>query len=146
MTTAQRIKGQEATIIITSDSIVQDTLTDIHNFNVEFEGEIKSQGYLGEKTDRKDDVYHGVKFDFEMHTHTQDWLRFLVAVHDRMKRIDPTLVVNITCDLLYPNLDNPSLFIPDAKFGPTPLGVAGRTEYANVKIQGEADDYDVQFS
>jgi hypothetical protein len=144
--TAQRIKGQEATIIITRDDVVEDTLTDIHNFNVEFEGEIKSQGYLGEKTNRKDDVFNGVKCDFEMHTHTQDWLRFLIAIHDRMKRNDPTLVVNITCDLLYPNLDNPSIFVPDAKFGPAPFGLAGRTEYGNVKIQGEADDYDVQFS
>ena len=144
--TAQRVKGQEATIIITRGGQTEDTLTDIHNFNIEFEGEIKSQGYLGEKTNRKDDVFNGVKFDFEMHTHTQDWLSFVMAIHDRMKRNNPTLVINITCSLLYPNLDNPDIFVPDAKFGPFPMGIAGRTEYKNLKIQGEADDYDVQLS
>ena len=144
--TAQRVKGQEASIIIVSGGVQQDTLTDIHNFNIEFEGEIKSQGYLGEKTNRKDDVYNGVKFDFEMHSHSQDWLSFVIAIHDRMKRNNPTLVVNLTVSLLYPNLDNPSIFLPDAKFGPLPVGLPGRVEYVNKKVQGECDDYDVQLS
>src|SRR5262252_7137116 len=109
MTTAQRIKGQEATIIITRGGVTEDTLTDIHNFNAEFQGEIKTQGYLGEKTNRNDDVYNGVKLDFEMHSHSQDWLAFMMAIHDRMKRNNPTLVINITADLLYPDLDNPTV-------------------------------------
>lgn len=144
--TAQRVKGQEVEIAITSGGVIQDTLTDIHNFNVEFESEVKSQGYLGEKTDRKDDIYHGVKFDFEMHTHSQDWLHFIIAIHDRQKRNTPNLVINIGAVLFYPNGDEPQIFIPDAKFGAQAVSTASRADYTNKKIQGEADDMAVMFS
>ena len=143
---AQRVKGQEATIIITRAGVVEDTLTDIHNFGLTFKGELKRQGYLGEKTDRTDDVFHGVDFDFEMHTHTEDWLKFVTALINRQKRNDPTLVINIAVSLLYPDQDNPDIFIPDAKFGEIPMTIPNRADYVNVKYQGGADDYDLQLT
>lgn len=144
--TAQRIKGQEVEVVITSGGAIQDTLTDIHNFNVEFESEVKSQGYLGEKTNRKDDIYNGTKFDFEMHTHSQDWLRFIITIHDRQKRNTPNVIINIGAVLFYPNGDEPQIFIPDAKFGPQAVSTASRGDYTNKKIQGECDDMSVSFS
>jgi hypothetical protein len=146
MASNQRIKGQEATITITRGGTLEDTLSDIFNFNVQFEGEIKKKGYLGEKTDRTDDVYRGVKGDFEMHTHTQDWLRFWTAIADRMKRNTPDLVINISVDLLYPNLDNPTIFLPDVKFGELGVGLPDRTEYVGKKIAFACDDYDLTLS
>jgi hypothetical protein len=143
---SQRIKGQEVAIIITQDGDVQNTLVDIHNFDIEFSSEIKTVGYLGQKTDTNDDVYHGVKFNLEMHTFTQDWLRFLVAMHDRQKRNNPTTVFNIAAALFYPGGDEPQIFIPDAKFGPVNMTVPNRTDYVNKKISGASDDYDLALS
>ena len=74
MSTAQRIKGQEVSLLITNAGELEDTLTDIQNFNMEYEFETKSQGYLGEKTNRQDSIFNGIKFDFEIHVHTQDVL------------------------------------------------------------------------
>jgi hypothetical protein len=142
---SQRIKGQEATIIIVRGGVVEDSLTDVHNMTFEFESEIKSKGYLGEKTDRKDDVFRGVKGDLEFHTHTQDWLRFVVAYIDRQKRNTPDLVINITADLLYPNLDNPTIFLPDVKFGPLNVGLPDRVEYVNKKVSYSCDDFDLNL-
>ena len=144
--TAKRIKGQEIELVITTGGVIEDTLVDIHNFNVEFESEIKSQGYLGEKTNRKDDIYNGTKADFEMHSHSQDWLRFIVAIHDRQKRIRPNLVINVAAVLFYPNGDEPQIFLPDMKFGPQAVGTASRGDYTNKKIQGECDDCSFNLS
>lgn len=142
----QRIKGQENAILITRGGVLENTLVDIHSFNIEFNSEVKVMGYLGEKNDRTDDVYHHVKFDFEMHTHSQDWLHFLVALHDRQKRNDPNLVINISSVLEYPGGDQPVVFIPDAKFGPVADASAARADYINKKWQGASDDYDVEFT
>ena len=111
-----------------------------------FEGEIKKKGYLGEKTDRTDDVYRGVKGEFSMHSHSEDWLRFWTAVVDRMKRNTPDLVINISLDLLYPNLDNPTIFLPDAKFGELGLTLPDRTEYVTKKIPFACNDYDLTLT
>lgn len=143
---AQRIKGQETAIIITRQGVVENTLVDIHNFDLEFTSEIKTQGYLGQKTDLNDDVYHGVKFNFELHTYTQDWLRFVVALHDRQKRNNPSLVINLSTVLFYPGGDEPQIFLPDAKFGAIPMTIPDRVSYINKKFTGACDDYDLQLS
>lgn len=143
---AQRIKGQEVSIIIVRDGQFEDTLTDVRNFNAEIMLEIKSEGYLGEKTNRKDDVYRGVKFDLELHIHTQDLFRFANAILERTKRNTPDVIFNISGVFSFPNGETPTFLISDAKFGPIPIGVPERGDYVSVKLEGEADEFTVQFS
>jgi hypothetical protein len=141
---AQRIKGQEVQILIVQDSVLQDTLTDIQDFNGELELEIKSQGYLGEKSNRKDEIFNGVKFDMSIHMHSQDFFVFQQAIVSRAKRITPDTVFNISGVFSFPNGDTPIMLFPDAKFGPQPLSISSRGDYVKAKIAGECDDYDLQ--
>lgn len=141
----QRIKGQEVSILITRGGQLEDTLTAIQNFNFEPKSEIKEEGYLGEKTPRMDDVYMGCRGDLEMHTQTQDWLLFMMAVHDRQKRNTPDLVINISAVLFYPNGQTPTLMARDCKFGNFPTNVGSRTDYKKVKLDWASSDYEVQF-
>jgi hypothetical protein len=143
---AERIKGQEVGIIITRGGVVENTLTDVHTFGVTFQSEVKKMGYLGQKTDLVDDVFHCVDFDFEFHTYSQDWLKFLVAIHDRQKRNQPTLVINISAVLFYPGGDEPQIFLPDARFGPTNISFPKRDDYVNKKWAGSCSDYDLALS
>lgn len=143
---AQRLKGQECQIVCTNAGVIEDSFDAIMSFNIEPEGEVKSQGYLGEKTNRKDDVYNGVKFDMEIHISKQDVFRFADAVKKRQKRETPDVVFNIATVMSFPNGDQPTLTIPDVSFGPIPTNIGGRTEYVKVKIQGEASDYEVLYS
>lgn len=143
---AQRIKGQEVQILIVQDAVLQDALTDIQDFNGELELEIKSQGYLGEKTNRKDEIYNGVKFDLSLHMHSQDPFAFQFSIVQRAKRITPDTVFNITGIFNFPNGDQPQFLFPDAKFGAQPLSISSRGDYVKLKVAGECDDYDLQLS
>jgi hypothetical protein len=133
---AQRIKGQEVQIIIVRDGSLEDTLTDIQNFNMEDDFELIGKGYLGEPTDRYDEVYKGTKFDFEIHTHSQDYLTFTKAIRDRAKRVTPNTVVNITAVFNYPNGDAPTRLLPDCHFGPIGDKTQSRGDYKTGKFQG----------
>ena len=146
MSTAQRLKGQEVSILIVQDGVLQDTLVDIQNFNLELEFEIKSQGYLGEKTNRKDYVFNGAKFDGELHVHTEDFLAFAQAVHDKAQRITPDTVFNITGVFSFPNGDQPELLLNDVSFGTIPINAGSRGDYVKTKIQGEVEDIEIQLS
>jgi hypothetical protein len=143
---SQRIKGQETTILIVQDGALQAELTDVRNFEFELQTEIKSQGYLGEKTNRKDEVYNGVKGSFELHLHSQDIFTFQNAILDRAKRNTPDTVFNISSVLNFPNGETPTVLFPDVKFGPIPLNVPERGDYINVKVQFECDDFERQLS
>lgn len=136
---SQRIKGQEVAILLTRDNNLEDTLTDIMNFNLEYEYEVKSQGYLGEKGERKDFILKGVKFDLELHVHTQDYIPFAEAVRKKATREAPDVIFNITAVLSFPNGETPTYTIPDVVFGPMPLNIGGRGEYVKIKIEGEAE-------
>ncbi len=145
MSGSQRIRGQEVSVLIVRGGELENELTDIMSFNVEVEGEIKTQGFLGEKTNRKDDIFNGIKFDMEMQLHKADFFRFMLAVIRRMKRETPDLVINISSVLSFPSGESVSVLIPDAKFGAMPVSIASRGDYVKVKLQGEADDFDPQI-
>jgi hypothetical protein len=144
--TAQRIKGQEVQILIVADGELQSTLTDIQNFNIEVELEVISKGYLGEKTERKDYRLKGIKFDGELHIHSQDLLAFVKQIISKAKRITPNVVFNITGIFSFPNGDTPELMLPDVAFGTIPVNIGSQGDYVKSKIQGECGDLDIELS
>ncbi len=143
---SQRIKGQEVSVLLTRDTVLEETLTDVQNFNLTPEYEIKSAGYLGEKTNRKDYIFNGGKFDMELHLHKQDYFKYFVAVLDKAQRNTPDVVFNITGVFSFPNGDTPTLLLADVVFGPMPLNVSARGDYVKVKIEGECETITVTTS
>jgi hypothetical protein len=141
MSGSQRIKGQEVSVNIVKDGELQTSLNDVISFNIEILMETKAQGYLGETTNRHDDIFNGVKFDMELNLHNADWFDFQAAIVDRARRKTPDTEFNIVTTLVYPNGQEVTVTIPDAKFGATPLSISSRGEYVKVKLEGMADDY-----
>lgn len=140
----QRIKGQEVSIVITNDGELEAELTDVKNCEFVPQFEIKEQGYLGEKTNRTDDIFNGVKGSLELHIHSGDVFDFIQAVKDRAQRNTPDRVFNIAGIFVFPNGEIRTLTIPDAKFGPTPISQSDRGDYVAVKFEFAADDYTVE--
>lgn len=140
----QRIKGQEVSIIITSAGELEAEITDVKSCEFAPQFEIKEQGYLGEKNNRHDDIYNGVKGSLEVHMHSGDILAFIQKIKDRATRRTPDLVFNISGVFAFPNGEVKTLTIPDAKFGPTPLSQSDRGDYVAAKFEYAADDFTVE--
>lgn len=137
---SQRIKGQEVQILYTRGGNLEDTLTDTTDFEYEIDTQLIDKGYLGEKSNRKDDIFNGVSFTGTIHTHTQDWIPYEQAIVARAKRQTPDIVFNISAVLSYPNGQTPSVIFPDAHFKPLPHGIRSRGDYLDIKITGACDD------
>lgn len=142
--TAQRLKGQEVSIIITRGGQLEAELVDVKSCEFTPQFEIKEQGYLGEKTNRHDDVYNGVKGSMELHVHSGDVFDFIGAVKDRAQRNAPDLVFNISGIFSFPSGETRTMTIPDAKFGATPISTNDRGDYTAVKFEFAADDFQVE--
>jgi len=143
---AQRIKGQEVAVNIVRAGTLEDTFTAIMNFDSEDKFEIIEKGYLGEKGNRHDDIWNGVKGSLEMHLQSQAWFTFKQAVRERAQRVTPDLQVNITKTLFFPNGDTPTVTFNDIKFGAMPENVPARNDYVKVKLDFACDADDVQLS
>jgi len=143
---AQRIKGQEVSIIITRDGSLEAELTDVKSCEFTPQFEIKTEGYLGEKTVRNDEVYMGVKGSLELHIHSGDVFDFVQAVKDRAQRNTPDTVFNIAGIFAFPSGEVRTLTVPDCKFGAVPISTNDRGDYTSVKFEYAADDYQVEQS
>jgi len=143
---AQRIKGQEVSIIVTNDGALESELTDVKSCEFTPQFEIKTQGYLGEKSVRNDEVYMGVKGSLTLHIHSGDLFDFVQSIKDRAQRNAPDLVFNISGIFAFPSGEVRTLTVPDAKFGAVPISTNDRGDYTEVKLEYAADDYQVQQS
>ncbi len=140
----QRIKGQEVSIIITRGGDLEAELTDVKSCEFTPQFEIKEQGYLGEKTNRHDNVYNGVKGTLELHIHSGDVFDFLQAVKDKAQRTTPDMVFNVSGIFAFPSGETRTMTIPDAVFGSVPISTSDRGDYTAVKFEFAADDFEVE--
>ena len=139
----QRLKGQEIDLVIIVDGKPQRTLTDIRECEIEWQLEKKSEGYLGETTNRKDSIFTGISGSLSMHLESEGIFDFISKIIERARDRTAGTKINLKMTLRYPSGDRPKIIIPDVEFGAIPLSVGGRSEYANVKLDFEASEAQV---
>ncbi len=134
----QRIRGEEVEVVLLVDGVTQGTITAIKSFEMSYQLEIKSEGYLGEKTDRKDSVFKGIKGKLAVNLESKEIFTVIQKIVDKAQRRVPGTVINIKAALNFPNGDRVRIIIPAAEFGEIPLNFAGRTEYGETSFDFEA--------
>lgn len=107
------------------------------------EQEILSVGFLGETTDRKDEVYKGVRGSLALQFSDDSVNRFVRDLNDRARRAVPAFKVNITAREVYPDGVTSTILFPDVKFGATPKRYGSRDAYGTVELPFSCEDYKV---
>lgn len=106
-----------------------------------FQFELQREGYLGETTDRRDEVNRGVRGRMEVHFEDRAILDMIQRILDRAARREPGLVININATLNFPNGTRVPIQIPNAFFGEAPMSFGSRTDYGTVGLEFEAADH-----
>ena len=139
-----RIRGQEVVIRIARENLVEQTMTAIKDFSFQYDFATISEGYLGETTMRKDDIFNGVSGSFTVDQESQDLLLFQDFLKRRAQRRADVPInqsrVNATVRLSFPNGESPRILIRDMKFGPVPNAAPSRDAYLNASFSYEAED------
>ena len=135
-----RLKGQECEILLIVDGKTQDTVTDVRSFEVAAKVETKEEGNLGEKTNRFDDIFNGVRGRAEFHFENGDVFTLMKSIIDRAKRRTPGTQINIKATLNFPGGDKKRVLIQDAFFGEIPIGISSRSDYATFALDFQASD------
>jgi len=137
---SQRIKGQEVRVTMVSPTGNVESIGSggVSSFELEFKTEILSEGYLGETTERKDDIFKGVSGRMEFHLDRQSYFRFVQQVTDRSQRRSPAGArFNVLVAMSFPNGERPRVLLEDVFFGPLPVNVGGRDEYVSATVEFE---------
>lgn len=130
-----RIKGQEVSIRVVNNGVLVASLDSISSFNEEMKSEIKEDGFLGESTNRFDDIHNGYGGDFEFQFRRSDWTDFQLAVQARQERRTPDVVFNVVRTDLYPDGTSTVFTYIDAKWGSMTSGAGSRADFVKGKCQ-----------
>ena len=135
-----RLKGQEVSVQLIKDNLVQADITDVRSFDVSIQMETMSEGYLGELTDRRDDVFRGCSGTIAFHIENTAAFDLFQSIVDRAKRRVPGTQINVKGALRFPNGQQKLIVVNDVYFGEIPFNVGGRTDYVEFSLPFEAAD------
>lgn len=130
----QRVKGQEMTVIFVQGGKPVATMTDFRNIEFELMLDRTEEGYLGETSNRYDEILKGMRVSSDLHFENQDIFAFIQAIIDRATRRNTNLKINLTATINMPNGQRPKLYANDLFFGAIPINFGGRAEYGSVKF------------
>lgn len=137
----QRIKGQEVEVLLVVNNIVQATITDVRSAEFAAKFDILQEGYLGETTDRYDEIYKGMRGTLEFHFENEDVFTLLQSIVDRARRRTPGTLINIKAALNFPNGQRPRIIVRDTHFGEIPFNFGDRAAYGSMKLDFGASDF-----
>ena len=130
-----RIRGQELKVLVVTDGSLEEEFQEITDFSIEPEMEGKSQGFLGELSNRKDDIFNGFKFTLGMQIHSSRLFLFINSVIERQKRLAPLRTFNVSGIFTLPDgQGSVAATIPDVKWTSMPITVGSRGDYVTIKL------------
>lgn len=138
---AQRLRGEEVEVLLVVNNVAQQTTTDIKSFDATFDLEKKSEGYLGQTSEQKDEIFKGVDGSIEFHFENTDVFDIIDAIVARATRRTPGTIFNIKATLNFPNGERARFSFPDVHFGPVPLNFASRADYGSIKLDWTCSTY-----
>ena len=77
---APRLKGQEIAVSFISNSGLESSIADVKSLDIQFDRDILSEGYLGQTTEQKDDIFKGVSGKIDFHVRSAQ----ILAVTQKM--------------------------------------------------------------
>ena len=139
---AQRIKGQEVSVLLLLNGEPQSSTNAVRSFSVEQQVEVTSEGYLGESTNRRDEVYNGVSGSLELHMDDPDVFDVVQAIINRATRSTAGTSINIKAALTFPSGVMKRVLVKDCFFGSIPMEFGSRTDFGTLTLDFEASSMD----
>ena len=133
-----RVRGQEVSVQVVQNCKIVAELTDVKSFDVEFQMDVMKEGYLGEFTDRRDDMFKGISGKIEFHIENNAPFDFINAIVQRSQSRVKGTQFNVQSTINLPNGQVKRLLVNDIFFSNVPVNVSGRSDYVTYSLPYEA--------
>lgn len=137
----QRIRGEEIQVRVVAAGQIQRTFTAIENFTWTVNTEVIRKGYLGETSDRADEIYKGQSVEFTFDPESPDALTFIQLIADRAsRRVASSQKINISFVAAFPSGKRPRVTVNDLKFRDPGWNAANRDSYVGQRMSGQTGE------
>lgn len=136
-----RLKGQEVAVsIISATAGLEPGVSEVKALEVQFDRDILSEGYLGQTTEQKDDIFKGVSGKIDFHTPNADVLSLTQRINEVSRRRLPGESISIVATFNFPIGGRRRIAIQSAAFGNIPISTPSRDDYTTVSYEFASDD------
>lgn len=135
-----RLKGQETSVTFVSANGIEDSVADVKSFDFQYDRDILSEGYLGQRTEQKDDIFKGVSGKVTFHVRSELVLDLIGRINEATKRRLPGEQFEIVSTLTFPTGNRRRIIVGDAKFGAIPITSPSRDDFTEITFDYAADD------
>jgi hypothetical protein len=135
-----RLRGQEVSVQVVQNGALLADISDVKSFEVEFQLDVMAEGYLGEFTDRRDDMFKGITGKIEFHIENGAPFDLVNAIVQRAQRRVPGTQFNVQSTVRLANGQRKRIVINDLYFGSVPFNVASRSDYVTYSLSFEAGE------
>ena len=139
---AERIKLQETVLRFIRDGAVETELADIQSADFDFDMELLSEGFAGETTDRKDDIFNGCSGRMSLQLESKEAFDPILAVINRARRKIPLFTVELTGLMQFPNGETVMLLFTDIRFGKFGFSAGNRKDYWKLDIEWGSSEFE----
>jgi hypothetical protein len=138
---ADRIKGQDVTVnMVSTFGGVETSFLDVGSIEVQFDREILSEGYLGQTSEQKDDIFKGVSGTIQFHSRTADTLGLIQRINLASQERLPGESFQIVAKMKFPLGGSRLMAFADCKFGSIPLNFGDRQSFGEFRLEFAAED------
>lgn len=134
-----RLKGQEATLSVISPTGLEVQLGEaVKSLSIEIKMDLLSEGYLGQTTEQKDDLFKGVSGSITLHLTGADYQRFTDSIVARsQRRTAATDRYNINATFAFPDGTRSRSILTDIFFGSPKMEIGSREDYIEASFDFE---------
>lgn len=136
-----RIKGQDVEVGVVIDGRLQASTADVKSCEFAFKLSVQEEGYLGEKTNRYDMVFSGIRGRMEIHSKNVEVFDVVEAIVNKAKNRTPGVTINVKATLNFPNGQRARLVFRDVAFGEIPFNVGDRASYVSGSLEFQGSDF-----
>ena len=137
---AARIKGQEVSVVFVSSKGTEESVADVQSMDFQFDRDILSEGYLGQTTEQKDDIFKGVSGKIEFHVRSAGVLDLTQRINEKTKRRAPGEMFQVVATFAYPDGTRQRIVIPNTVFGTIPVSAGSRDDFVSVSYDFASED------
>ena len=142
----RRVKGLNTEVLMAGPNGLYENITAIRDHELEFIVDVIQEGYLGEASSRRDDIFDGVRGNFTVHIEDPEVFKFVrsLIARSRSQYPDNSVSFAIETHVKFSDTSVEIIRIPNVHFTNVPVSMSGRKDYVTMRLSYESGDFGVE--
>ncbi|RJO64870.1 MAG: hypothetical protein C4523_17710 [Myxococcales bacterium] len=134
------LRGDAVDISVEVNGQTKEVFTCAKSIDTTFNVDTEQVGYLGQSTDRTEEVFNGANATIELDQNTPEYLKLISFFVGRARQRLPGVKVNVSAKYTFPTGETQTVILQDVKARNPQLTAKSRRERVGGKLEVHSDE------